>query len=173
MILVCYDGSVDAQAGIDRVARLLPGAEVTVLVIWETILETMTRNGSLGMGLGMVGPYGDGTADVDATIKSAALETASDGVDRATSAGLVAHPRIASRGVDIAATILSVAAGMNADAIVLGTRGRGGVKSMMLGSVSQSVLHHADRPVLVVPSPEVCEQRHRWAEHARFTFGAV
>lgn len=55
MILVCYDGSVDAQAGIDRVARLLPGAEVTVLVIWETILETMTRNGSLGMGLGMVG----------------------------------------------------------------------------------------------------------------------
>jgi nucleotide-binding universal stress UspA family protein len=69
--------------------------------------------------------------------------------------------------------VLSVAADVNADVIVLGTRGRGGVKSMMLGSVSQAILHHADRPVLVVPSPDVCEQRHDWAEHARVRAGAV
>ncbi len=171
MILVCYDGSADAQAAIDRIAELMPGAEATVLVIWETILETMTRQGSLGMGMGMVGPYGDD--DVDATIKHAALDTASDGVQRANSAGLVAHPRIASRDVDIAAAILSVAADVTAELIVLGTRGRGGVKSMMLGSVSQAVLHHADRPVLVVPSHILSEQRHHWAEHARLTAGAV
>ncbi len=168
MILVCYDGSADAQAAVDRVATLMPGAEATVLVIWETILEATIRNGSPGIGWGMVGDD-----DGDAAMKQAALETASDGAQRATSAGLVAHPRIASRDADITAAILSAAADVDADVIVLGTRGRGGVKSMMLGSVSQSVLHHADRPVLVVPSPDVCEQRHHWAEHARITEGAV
>ncbi len=171
MILVCYDGSVDAQAAIDRAAALMPGAGAVVLVIWESLLETMTRNGSLGMGLGMVSAYGDD--DVDVTIKQAALDTATEGVQRAVSAGLVAHPRVANRDMDITAAILSVAVDVDADVIVLGTRGRGGVKSVMLGSVSQSVLHHADRPVLVVPSAAVCEQRHRWAEQARVIEGAV
>jgi nucleotide-binding universal stress UspA family protein len=170
MILVCYDGSSDAQAAIDRAATLMPGADATVMVIWETILETTTRTGSLGMGLGMVGAYGDG--DVDAKIKQAALDTAGEGVQRADAAGLVAQPCVASRDGDITAVILSVAADVNADVIVLGTRGRSGVKSMMLGSVSQSVLHHADRPVLVVPSPGVCEQRRQWAEHAGIFAGA-
>ncbi len=47
-------------------------------VIWETFLETMTRNGSLGMGLGMVGVYGDDGTDT-ALQKAAAPNTATDG----------------------------------------------------------------------------------------------
>jgi len=54
MILLCYDGSADAQAAIDQAGLLMAGSEATVLVIWETILETMTRHGSLG--IGMIGP---------------------------------------------------------------------------------------------------------------------
>jgi nucleotide-binding universal stress UspA family protein len=171
MILICYDGSADAQAAIDRTGLLMPGSQATVLVIWETILETMTRNGSLGMGLGLAGAYGDD--ETDAAIKKAALGTAADGAQRATDAGLIAQPRIASRHDDIAAAILAVAADVDADMIVLGTRGLGGVKSLMLGSVSHAVLHHADRPVLVVPSSSLAEERPRWADHAEITAGVT
>jgi nucleotide-binding universal stress UspA family protein len=38
-----------------------------------------------------------------------------------------------------------------AELIVLGSRGRSGIKSMVLGSVSYGVLHNSERPLLIVP----------------------
>jgi nucleotide-binding universal stress UspA family protein len=167
MVLICYDGSADAQAAVDRAGQMLPGSEATVLVIWETLVETLTRNGTLGMGSGMVGIYDDdGT---DAALKKAALDTATEGAQRATAAGLIAEARVVNRRGDIAADILTVADDVDAGLIVLGTRGLGPVKSLMLGSVSHAVLHHADRPVLVIPSPALAERRHRWADQAELT----
>jgi nucleotide-binding universal stress UspA family protein len=75
------------------------------------------------------------------------------------------------RDDDIATVILAEATDLNADVIVLGTRGLGGVRSLMLGSVSHAVLHRSDRAVLVVPSPHLAEQRHHWSEHAELTAG--
>ena len=46
-------------------------------------------------------------------------------------------------------------------AILMGSRGLTGVKSMLLGSVSRAVIQHADRMVIVVPSPEVAAARAR------------
>jgi nucleotide-binding universal stress UspA family protein len=171
MILICYDGSADAQAAIDRSGLLMPGNQATVLVIWETIVEGLARNGSLGMGLMLAGSYGDdGT---DAALEKAAFDRAADGAQRATAAGLVAQPRIAHRQPDVAAAILAAAADVDADVIVLGTRGLSGLESLMLGSVSHAVLHHADRPVLVVPSVALAEPPHHWADPAQIPAGVT
>jgi nucleotide-binding universal stress UspA family protein len=64
----------------------------------------------------------------------------------------VAHPE-AGRRVEVGdpgGAICTVARDIDADVIVLGSRGRGVVKRVLLGSVSEYVLHHAPCPVLVV-----------------------
>lgn len=50
-----------------------------------------------------------------------------------------------------AATILTEARLAGAACIVVGTHGRSGLRRFLLGSVTQDLLHAADRPVLVVP----------------------
>lgn len=52
---------------------------------------------------------------------------------------------------DIADEILDVAEDEKADIIVIGRRGLGRVREVLLGSVSQKVLHHADCKVVIVP----------------------
>jgi nucleotide-binding universal stress UspA family protein len=50
-------------------------------------------------------------------------------------------------------TILEVAERYDASMIVIGSRGLTGLRSILLGSVSTAVVHHADRPTLVIHSP--------------------
>jgi nucleotide-binding universal stress UspA family protein len=46
--------------------------------------------------------------------------------------------------------VLDLAGEIGADLVVVGSRGRGPVKRLMLGSVSEGIVHHASIPVLVM-----------------------
>jgi nucleotide-binding universal stress UspA family protein len=47
--------------------------------------------------------------------------------------------------------LVDVAANEDADMIVIGTRGIGGVRGKVLGSVASKVPHHTKLPIVIVP----------------------
>ena len=156
MILIAYDGSPDARSALEHIASFEPKQPVTILVVWEPFVEVMTHTGA---GYGMAPGIVDYEA-IDAAAETSARERAAEGVELARGLGLDAEPRTVVQDTTIANAILAAADDVGARAIVMGTRGLTGVKSLLLGSVSHAVLQHADRPVLVVPSTEVAKERH-------------
>jgi nucleotide-binding universal stress UspA family protein len=74
-----------------------------------------------------------------------------------------AHELLGQEGVDAdeeilegsaADRVVELARSRDAPLIVVGSRGLGAVAGALLGSVSSAIIHRADRPVLVVPTPE-------------------
>ncbi len=150
MILIAYDGSDDARSAIDQCGGFLGGEPATVLTVWEPFRDVMARTSAgLATAPGIVD-----FAELDSAHEQAALARATEGAQRAERAGLSARPRARASGTTVAAAILAEADELQASAIVIGTRGVTGIKSLLLGSVSHAVLQHADRPVIVVATPE-------------------
>jgi nucleotide-binding universal stress UspA family protein len=166
MILLAYDGSADAQAAIERAAQLTPGCDATVLTVWLPFDSLLAGNYSPGMGMGMERSYASvATIGIDEATRQTALDIAEEGARRATAAGLVATARVEGCDGDVATTILAVATDIDAELIAMGTRGRMGMRSFLLGSVSRYVVERADRAVLVIPSPSLVARRRERAEH--------
>lgn len=109
--------------------------------------------------LGTSGWYGAasnaaGFAELDRAGAEAGGALAEDGARRAQLAGFDAEPMAIEATGPAWKTIVDTADAHDAAAIVVGSRGLTGLKSMLLGSVSNTVLHHTDRPTLVVHEPE-------------------
>jgi nucleotide-binding universal stress UspA family protein len=155
VILIAYDGSDDAKAAIEQSSKLFPGEQATVLTVWQRFIDTMVRAGG---GITLAVDYDQ----IDKETEAGALENAHEGEALAREAGLDAGARTAVVETTTADAILAEAATVDASAVVCGSRGYSGVKSLMLGSTSHHVLQHADLPVIVVPSPLVAAAR---AEH--------
>ena len=90
--------------------------------------------------------------DLDAATLDASQRLATEGAALAEKAGLVPEPRVTSTVATAAEAIVEAADELDADLIVLGSRGRRGATAAVLGSTSTNVLHHTHRPVLVVPA---------------------
>ena len=152
MIVIAYDGSEDAKAAVQKAGQLFKGETATVVSVWQRFVDTMAR---VGGGIGVIVDYDE----IDGDSAKRSEERAAEGAELANSVGLQATGKSAVVETTLSDAIIQVADEANADVLVLGTRGLTGVKSALLGSVSHHVLQHADRPVLVVPSPEVAAVR--------------
>jgi nucleotide-binding universal stress UspA family protein len=134
-IVVGVDGSEHATHALRWAAREaeLHGAELTAVLAWDLFNQ--------------LHPGGDRT--FDPAYDEAAADRALLAVIE-TGLGAEGAPTVRRRPVcDLpAAGLLSAAEG--ADLLVLGARGLGGFRGLLLGSVSQQCLNHATGPVAIV-----------------------
>jgi len=156
-ILFAYDGSENAQHVITWAGDLFAGRRAVVLYAWEPVEGVAALHGGIGSTAGLSATAS--VRDADAWGQDAAERVAVEGAELARKAGLDAEPRVAQGALPIWELIVRAADELGAALIVLGSRGLRGVRSLMLGSVSHQVAHHAHQPVLVAPLPALTEAR--------------
>ncbi|HET8758624.1 MAG TPA: universal stress protein [Solirubrobacteraceae bacterium] len=138
-IVVGVDGSAGARAALDFAldeARLR-ATDVRVVAAWQ--LPAVAYAGGYGLG--------------DVQLLSELEQDAGDHAARAledADAGGVEVSTVVREGTP-AQVLLEEADG--ADLLVVGTRGLGGFRGLLLGSVSQQCAHHAPCPLVIVPPP--------------------
>ena len=148
-ILIAYDDSDGAKAAIEVAARLFPGRRAEVVNVWESVTAAADA-GAVALPTEVIGKA---SIELDRHAEAQAEWVAEEGVNAARAGGLEATPRAIQGAGNVWATLVHLAEDEQPQAIVLGSRGRSGIKSMLLGSVSSGVTHHAPVPVLVVPPP--------------------
>lgn len=137
-ILVAVDGSADAQQALAQAIDLARSENARV-----TLFSAVASPPSVAY----VGVSGDVTANLireaeaeTEAILRAAVERVPDDVSVATVlSGEPVRPALVSQ----------IAAGEH-DLVVMGSRGRGALRTVLLGSVSHYVLNHSPVPVLIV-----------------------
>ena len=134
-ILLATDGSEDAtlaaRAAIELSNRT--ASELHVVHVWHDVPTPHFRS------------------FVRAQLRQEAEEVLRKQVERIEQAGgtvAQAHLR-EGRTID---EILDLSEELEVGLLIVGSRGLGGVGRFLLGSVSEGIVHHARRPVLVVPS---------------------
>jgi nucleotide-binding universal stress UspA family protein len=91
-----------------------------------------------------------GVLRIDETTEDADAQVAAS-VDVLTKAGVKAHGEVRNTIFGYSAReIVNDAIEVDADVIVMGSRGRGDIAGLLLGSTAHKVIHLSDRPVLVV-----------------------
>ncbi|MBB3002247.1 nucleotide-binding universal stress UspA family protein [Paraburkholderia tropica] len=141
-ILVAVDGSRSGRRALDEAIKIAQatGGAITVLYV----VQHPARLVDISTGFAE-----------EQTRHAAEADVATEALDEAKTAladaGVNGSTRAAdSNGEEVAAVIYRIAAEEDADLVVMGTRGLSGVKRILLGSVAESFLRTADRPVMLV-----------------------
>jgi nucleotide-binding universal stress UspA family protein len=141
-IVVGVDGSDGGTAALEFAAEeaALRHAELRIVSAWEVPAAVY--------GAGFTPPVDAGTLEALGIRAQQVADDASDAVKKLQPSLQVEAVAVAGQPADV---LLERAAG--AELIVVGRRGLGGFKSLLLGSVSQQVVHYAACPVVVVNEP--------------------
>ena len=134
-ILICYDGSADSDRAIEAAAALLGPRRAVVVDIGPILTGAES--------VAAISSVVPGTAFEDLNTDGA-LEKARAGADRARTAGFRAEPR-AELAEPFWEGIVDVADEIDAEVIVIGSRGLKGIREQFEGSVSHEVAEHAGR----------------------------
>ncbi len=137
-ILVAIDGSGDADRALGHAIDLAE-SEHAKLTIFSAVPAPPPLAYSTP-GAAALGDLGEQARAETEQIVRDALDRVPDGVS--VTSVIKTEPAKA-------ALLKQITAGDH-DLVVMGSRGRGAVRSALLGSVSHHVLHHADVPVLIV-----------------------
>ena len=143
-VLFCHDGSDGSRTALAAAVELIKPADAVVLVVWMPAAVQLARAGSFVVAVPNEGEIDDEEAAI-------AQEIAEEGAAGARDRGYKASARIARANESVAKTIDEIADEIDAGLIVCGQRGRGAVRSALLGSVSRALAAHAKRPVLIAP----------------------
>jgi nucleotide-binding universal stress UspA family protein len=148
-VLLCYDGSEDAAAAIAVAGRVLSAGIAVVLSVWEPVAVWQPYDPATILSAPLE-KLAAKALDLDQIAAEVAQDTVGTGSELAAAAGFEPEARVS--GGKPWRTICDVAQEVEAELIVLGARGLGRVRGvLLLGSVSSAVATHAKRPVLIVP----------------------
>jgi nucleotide-binding universal stress UspA family protein len=142
-ILVGIDGSPTANAALSRAAKLAgtTGSELHVVCAYQTAsLAALAPAGGVDFGGGSDRLLDSLKQAAEEVLGAAVKELGADGVNVRTHA-------IEGEATDV---IIDSAESFGCDLIVVGSRGMRGGKRFLLGSVPNSVAHHANRDVLII-----------------------
>ncbi len=153
-LLFAYDGSEPSRRAIEHAARVLLAGPAVVLTVWESVAAVLLRqelSGSFEVARDVID-------ELDRNAKAAADDVANEGAQLARSCGFDAEP-IARRARDnfgrrestVWQEVIAAADEHEVAVVVVGSRGLSEARSVLLGSVSYGVVHHCQRPVLVLP----------------------
>lgn len=140
-IIIAVDGSPPAQKALEVGLDLASTQKAAVTLVHFSPVAHALFDANPAEG-----PTQDEIKAADPVLRAAA--------ETAGAHGIPADVEIADEHgtSDIAASIAGIAEGLDADMIVVGTRGRGAVASAVLGSVSHGLLGLSTIPVVVVHS---------------------
>jgi nucleotide-binding universal stress UspA family protein len=147
MLIAGTDGSELSIEALRRGLALLPPDETVLLV---TVVEI--GDPTLVSGTGMAG--GVMSSEEYDSLEGARLTEATEQLRQAADA--LARPAVETLVLhgDAGRALCDLATERDARAIVLGTRGRGGMKRALLGSVSDHVVRNAPCPVVITRPTE-------------------
>jgi nucleotide-binding universal stress UspA family protein len=145
-ILVAIDGSQSGRRALDEAVKIAKatGGRVQALCVVQHPARLVDVSSGFAEEQTRESPATD--------VATAALLDAKAVFEREGVAGTTRAAE--ANGEEIAAVIYRIAAEEDADLVVMGTRGLSGMKRLLLGSVAESFLRTADRPVMLVRSEE-------------------